>query len=846
MANDTYITSVSSFSDSVTTTLSAFNDLYTISVSSFPDVYTTEIKEARDGIDGTNGIDGNTPILSATDTSLEISTDNGATFSPLVSYQTIGDAITINSSAIVDASTTFVTLTGDQSISGLKTFENLSVNDTQEPTETPRDIFTVNGVNGNFLTVQDNGITKVSNLGDMGFNWYLLGNIDATDGFFNVIQTESVYCNNIYAYNTDSVNIGANVNLTGSLSATGPIYANGNQVLTTVTPVSTLASGAALTNINAGSTIDFTKNISLTGSETITSNNASITPFTIIGASGQANLQEWKNNQGNVVGSISNTGNFNALGLQIAGQTALTYTTNTLNLGINAYWTTLNYGNSGTTKHSFTSGNVGIGSTTPNEKLTVVGNISASTTGLSGNVFTATTNLTANGTGSFISIQNQTDTSSAKIGRVRDGAALEYGGVWLNQTNPTTSNYAFLGDGSSSYFNAPGGNLYFRINNSSKMTIVGSNNNVGINTLTPNEKLTVVGNISASGTATATNLVYNTGDQTIAGIKTFSNNIVGNGTSNTLPNQTFDISSNVLTRSYLDQRAPFTATSLQQRLTADDVYQFGVVEHFNDYTEVQSSTNAYTYTGTVTGAGGSFGQGFNDGGSPDVMINYPQGNDLYSCRGIVQPQASGTLNSAFVFAPYLSIGQYRGLYYTSNVSWRMMFAQNDPTTYYRFGVQVPMGGSSGANFTIAQRALCFDGSVSPNFFFATPSNRTYTTSTSADTGIPCLSGIWCNLYMDFVPHPTIYNNLSVIDVTVNYPLSGLRYTYRFTPTDSVNGLASNGWWKQQSTGIVIGQQDARGGSIARKAMLVDWVYVKTAPLSSFSYPANWNSTRFLK
>lgn len=62
--------------------------------------------------------------------------------------------------------------------------------------------------------------------------------------------------------------------------------------------------------------------------------------------------------------------------------------------------------------------------------------------------------------------------------------------------------------------------------------------NVGIGTSSPTERLAVSGNISASGTINGTNLVYNTGDQTIAGIKTFSNNIIGNGTLNTLPNQT--------------------------------------------------------------------------------------------------------------------------------------------------------------------------------------------------------------------------------------------------------------------------------------------------------------------
>ncbi len=78
---------------------------------------------------------------------------------------------------------------------------------------------------------------------------------------------------------------------------------------------------------------------------------------------------------------------------------------------------------------------------------------------------------------------------------------------------------------------------------------INSVGNVGIGTITPNEKLTVVGNVSATGTVTGTNLVYTTTDQTVAGIKTFSNNIVGNGTNNTLPNQTATTDDAILTRS---------------------------------------------------------------------------------------------------------------------------------------------------------------------------------------------------------------------------------------------------------------------------------------------------------
>lgn len=86
----------------------------------------------------------------------------------------------------------------------------------------------------------------------------------------------------------------------------------------------------------------------------------------------------------------------------------------------------------------------------------------------------------------------------------------------------------------------------------SKMKIEYLTGNVGIGTTSPNQKLTVNGNISATGTVNGTNLVYTTTDQTIAGAKTFSDNIVGNGTANRLPNQTATTSDSIITRGLMD------------------------------------------------------------------------------------------------------------------------------------------------------------------------------------------------------------------------------------------------------------------------------------------------------
>lgn len=63
---------------------------------------------------------------------------------------------------------------------------------------------------------------------------------------------------------------------------------------------------------------------------------------------------------------------------------------------------------------------------------------------------------------------------------------------------------------------------------------------------------------SADSTITASNIVVITGAQTIAGAKTFSDNIVGNGTANRLPNQTATTSDAIMTRKLVDEY-PFLA-----------------------------------------------------------------------------------------------------------------------------------------------------------------------------------------------------------------------------------------------------------------------------------------------
>ena len=103
-----------------------------------------------------------------------------------------------------------------------------------------------------------------------------------------------------------------------------------------------------------------------------------------------------------------------------------------------------------------------------------------------------------------LSVYPDTDVS-ASIGRVKIGAMPGIGSNYAGFAHYDVSaagDYALLqaSDGET-YLNASLGQIInFRINNSTKMVLSGSN--VGIGTTAPTEKLTVTGNISASGVGT--------------------------------------------------------------------------------------------------------------------------------------------------------------------------------------------------------------------------------------------------------------------------------------------------------------------------------------------------------
>jgi len=99
-------------------------------------------------------------------------------------------------------------------------------------------------------------------------------------------------------------------------------------------------------------------------------------------------------------------------------------------------------------------------------------------------------------------VVNNSSTEKITLGGIP--GATQFPGIWFGRDTPTLLNYNFLYDRNSQeiLFNAaPGSNLLFSVGNNVKMKISDAGN-VGIGTLTPSQKLYVVGNINATGSIT--------------------------------------------------------------------------------------------------------------------------------------------------------------------------------------------------------------------------------------------------------------------------------------------------------------------------------------------------------
>jgi hypothetical protein len=370
--------------------------------------------------------------------------------------------------------------------------------------------------------------------------------------------------------------------------------------------------------------------------------------------------------------------------------------------------------------------------------------------------------------------------------------------------------------------------------------------NVGVHTSTPNERFTVSGNISASGSVFGNNLVYTAGDQTIAGAKTFSNNIVGNGTANRLPNQLAVASSDIITKGLADSRY----TSRNERITDDTTFLQTTWEQFLDFDD--------QYNADLTLAAASGGTTF--GASPAVFgdvwttsnagVTAFSGNDAHTHRGIFLVRGPTASSQAF----YIGINRTTIPYNLTNrideFTCRVFVGSTDFRTqgYFKIGI-IPKGGTGGADQSL-RGGLIFNPYLnSTNLVLgvnkaATASPYTFTTTSAnvdfLDTGVNFIDLLdkWVNITyrIDRSVGPTI----TIIITRENVILFQASYN---TATDPVVST----WTRKADLYLLgasneIGIQNGKFTYTTRSQLHIDYLYYKVTGTSAA--PSNWNSLRF--
>ena len=438
---------------------------------------------------------------------------------------------------------------------------------------TTNDSITVGGVNTPYVVTNSINVNTLSAI-TLSADRIFTTQLDALSANITVIDIKQYELSgfNVQGDATvqGSISASGNISASGSVTANNLVYKGGNtegaaltigtndaQNLNFETNGSTRMSVTSAGLVAIGTATPSAK-LDVVG--TVDAVQTKVSAF----ASQTANTAEWYNNSGVLRTYITSLGNFVSQSIQangvfsLGGQTALNYGANILNLGAATYWTTLNYGNASTITHNFLAGNVGIGTTSPSARLHTLASTeqlrlgydasnhlstTVSSAGLAAFNAVGTTPQFTWATGgvermrvtSAGSVGIGTDTPSAKltvVGSISATGILDlttnqnvpiyigeipsisgYSGIWLGKTSATatSSNYALLGNTVDTFFNAGSNFLHFRIGNSNKMSINNSGN-VGIGTTTPNQKLTVAGNISATGSVTANNLVYKGGN----------------------------------------------------------------------------------------------------------------------------------------------------------------------------------------------------------------------------------------------------------------------------------------------------------------------------------------------
>lgn len=241
------------------------------------------------------------------------------------------------------------------------------------------------------------------------------------------------------------------------------------------------------------------------------------------------------------------------------------------------------------------SGNVGIGTTTPNVKLEVIGSVIA--------------------TGSFTA----RDATEAQV-RLSGGSNLSY----VFNTSTAFGFYDSTNSRHMSYYDRDTNDWRFFTSGTQRMIISGSGN-VGIGTSTPNEKLEVAGNIRLASAGYidyvselryvgSAWLTYNTGTGKITVKNASGNGVAIDGGNVTIGKQSaanaaLDIVGNTIITGSLTVTAPITASSLVvtnlyvTTISSSVVYSSGSNTFGNLSTDKHQFTGSVQITGSLTSNG---------------------------------------------------------------------------------------------------------------------------------------------------------------------------------------------------------------------------------------------------